>query len=109
MENIIVSYQKNWDSDGFCTTQNITLSEDLMLQFNQYLTEIRKPLLEKNCYSSEEMQMLCYGMDTEKNQKRCLTLTQLRLLYQFLKDQQINCSRLKTDRNTMLIIKGDTK
>ncbi len=39
-----------------------------------------------------------------ENFNRCLTLTQLRLLYQFLTENKIDCSRIKTNRNTMLIV-----
>ena len=104
MENIKVSYNKNWDCEGRCTTQNIRLSENLLQRFNIFLADCRKPIENKHLITSEEMKLLAYGKNVE-NLNKCLHLTQLRLLYQFLTQNHIDCSRVKTNRNTMLIIK----
>ena len=36
MENIKVSYIGNWDCEGYHTTQNIRLSEDLFKRLNKF-------------------------------------------------------------------------
>ena len=104
MENIKVSYNKNSDCEGYHTTQNIRLSENLLQKFNIFLTDCRKPIERKRLITSEEMKLLAYGKNIE-NLNRCLHLTQLRLLDQFLTQSHIDCNRVKTNRNTMLIIK----
>jgi hypothetical protein len=103
MENIKVSYNKNWDCEGYCTTQNIKLSKDLLNRFNIFLADCRKPIEKKHLITNAEMELLVYGKNIE-NLNRCLYLTQLKLLYQFLTQNHIDCSRVKTDRNTMLIV-----
>ena len=104
MENIKVSYNKNRDCEGRRTTQNIRLSENLLQRFNIFLADCRKPIENKHLITSEEMKLLAYGKNVE-NLNKCLHLTQLRLLYQFLTQNHIDCNRVKTNRNTMLIIK----
>ena len=101
MENIKVSYNKNWDCEGCHTTQNIRLSENLLQRFNIFLADCRKPIERKCLITNAEMD---YGKNIE-NLNRCLNITQLRLLYQFLTQNHIDCNRVKTNRNTMLIIK----
>ena len=103
MKNIKVSYIENWDCEGYHTTQNIRLSENLLKRFNYFLSDCRKPIEHKRLITSAEMDLLAYGKNIE-NINRCLTITQLHLLYQFLTQNQIECNRIKTDRNTMLII-----
>lgn len=103
MENIKVSYNENWDCEGYHTTQNIKLSKNLLDSFNIFLADCRKPIEKKYLISNEEMKLLAYGKNVV-NLNRCLNLTQLRLLYQFLTQNNIDCSRVKTDRNTMLIV-----
>lgn len=105
MENIKVSYTQNWDCDGHHTTQNIKISKNLLEKFNDFLAACRKNIdtEKKHSITSEEMNMLMYGKNVV-NLNRCLTLTQLRLLYQFFINYGIDCSRVKTDRNTMLIV-----
>ena len=103
MEDIKVSYNKNWDCEGCHTTQNIRLSENLLQRFNIFLADCRKPIEKKYLITNEEMKLLAYGKNVI-NLNRCLNLTQLRLLYQFLTQNNIDCSRVKTDRNTMLIV-----
>ena len=103
MENIKVSYNENWDCEGYHTTQNIKLSENMLQRFNIFLADCRKLADKKHLRTSEEMNILIYGKNVE-NLNRCLHLTQLRLLYQFLMQNHIDCSRVKTDRNTMLIV-----
>ena len=104
MENIKVSYIENWDCEGYHTTQNIKLSENLLKRFNNFLADCRKPIEHKRIITSAEMDLLAYGKNIE-NINRCLTIIQLHLLYQFLIQNHIECNRIKTDRNTMLIIK----
>ena len=104
MENIKVSYNKNLDCEGCHTTQNIRLSENLLQRFNIFLADCRKPIERKCLITNAEMDLLAYGKNIE-NLNRCLNITQLRLLYQFLTQNHIDCSRVKTNRNTMLIIK----
>jgi hypothetical protein len=105
MENIKVSYNENWDCEGFHTTQNIKMSKGLLEKFNDFLAACRKNIdtEKKHLFTSREMEMFMYGKNVV-NLNRCLTLTQLRLLYQFLINNGIDCSRVKTDRNTMLVI-----
>lgn len=105
MENIKVNYMQNWDCNGYHTTQNVTVSENILIRFNDYLNDCRKLIQKKHLYSNEDMKILYYGTDIRRNQKECLHLTQLSLLYQFLIQNHVDCNRLKTDRNTMLIIK----
>ena len=105
MENIKVSYTQNWDCEGYHTTQNIKISKNLLEKFNDFLAACRKNIdtEKKHLFTSGEMEMLVYGKNVD-NLNRCLTLTQLRLLYQFFTNYGIDCSRVKTDRNTMLIV-----
>ena len=103
MEKIKVNYTQNWDCEGYHTTQNIKISKTLLNKFNIFLNDIRKPIEKKYCITSAEMYLLTYGKNID-NLNRCLHLTQLQLLYQFLIKNNIDCSRVKTDRNTMLII-----
>ena len=103
MGNIKVSYNENWDCEGYHTTQNIKLSENMLQRFNIFLADCRKLADKKHLRTSEEMNILIYGKNVE-NLNRCLHLTQLRLLYQFLMQNHIDCSRVKTDRNTMLVV-----
>lgn len=103
MKNIKVSYNENWDCDWYHTTQNIKISKGLLDKFNLFLAEYRKPLEEKVLKTNAEMEILMYGKEIE-NLNRCLHLTQLRLLYYFLETNYIDCSRIKTNRNTMLIV-----
>ena len=103
MENIKVSYNENWDCEGYHTTQNIRLSENLLQRFNIFLADCRKPIERKRLITNAEMDLLAYGKNIE-NLNRCLHITQLHLLYQFLTQNHIDCRRVKTDRNTMLII-----
>ena len=103
MENIKVSYNENWDCEGYHTTQNIRLSENMLQRFNIFLADCRKIVEGRRLLTSEEMNLLAYGKNVE-NLNRCLHLTQLRLLYQFLMQNHIDCSRVKTDRNTMLVV-----
>ena len=103
MENIKVSYNENWDCEGYHTTQNIKLSKNLLDRFNIFLADCRKPIEKKHLITNAEMELLAYGKNID-NLNRYLHLTQLRLFYQFLMQNHIDCSRVKTDRNTMLII-----
>ena len=103
MGNIKVSYTENWDCEGYHTTQNIRLSKDLFKRLNYFISGRRKPIEHKKIITSAEIDLLAYGKNIE-NVNRCLTITQLHLLYQFLAQNHIDCSRIKTDRNTMLII-----
>lgn len=103
MEKITVSYTKNWDCEGYCTTQNITISEEMLNGFNAYLKSRREPVKKKITVSNAEAEILMYGKNIS-NLNRCLTLTQLSLLYQYLTKNNINCARLKTNRNTMLFV-----
>lgn len=103
MENIKINYKQNWDSEGYHTTQNVKLSKDLFNRFNIFLENYRKPFENKHYITSEEIKLLAYAKNIN-NLNRCIHLTQLKLLYQFLKENNINCDRLKIDRNTMLII-----
>ena len=105
MENIKVNYKENWDCEGYHTTQTITLSKELLKEFNNFLVDCRKQIEQKKLKTSVEMYLLTYGRNVE-NLNRCLRLTQLRLFYQFLKENNIDCSRVKTDRNTMLVVRG---
>lgn len=100
---IKVSYNQNWDCRGYHTTQNIKLPKELLNQFNRYLERIRN--IDKNniIIPTERMNFLAYGRNVE-NLNECLNLTQLRLLRWFLIQKHIDCSRIKTDRNTMLVI-----
>ena len=103
MENIKVSYNENWDCEGYHTTQNIRLSENMLQRFNIFLADCRKIVEGRRLLTNSEMELLTYGKNVE-NLNRCLHLTQLRLLYQFLMQNHIDCSRVKTDRNTMLVV-----
>ena len=103
MENIKVSYNENWDCEGYHTTQNIKLSKNLLDKFNIFLADCRNPIKKKYLITNAEMELLAYGHNVD-DLNRCLHLTQLRLLYQFLKNNNIDCNRVKTDRNTMLIV-----
>ena len=103
MEHIKVSYNEHRDCEGYHTTQNIRLSDNLLQRFNIFLADCRKPLERKRLITNAEMDLLAYGMNIE-NLNKCLHITQLRLLYQFLTQNHIDCRRVKTDRNTMLII-----
>ena len=103
MENIKVSYNENWDCEGYHTTQNIRLSENLLQRFNIFLADCRKPIERKRLITNAEMDLLAYGKNIE-NLNKCLHITQLHLLYQFLTQNHIDCNRVKTNRNTMLII-----
>ena len=103
MENIKVNYRQNWDTQGYHTTQNIKISKNLLSRFNIFLEDVRKSIENKCSITSEEMYLLKYGKNIEALNK-CLSFTQLRLLYKFLMENNINCSRVKTDRNTMLIV-----
>lgn len=103
LNHIIVSYNENWDCGGYHTTQNIKLSKHLLNRFNIFLTDYRKPIEKKITISNTEMELLMYGKNID-NLNRCLTLTQLRLLYQFLMENNIDCNRIKLNRNTMLIV-----
>lgn len=104
MENIKVSYIENWDCEGYHTTQNIRLSENLLKRFNCFLADCRKLVENKRLITSAEMDLLAYGKNIE-NVNKCLNLTQLYLLCEFLTQNHIECNRIKTDRNTMLIIR----
>ena len=42
MEKIIVSYAENWDCEGYHTTQNIRLSENLLINFMNSLQQITR-------------------------------------------------------------------
>ena len=103
MENIKVSYNENWDCEGYHTTQNIKVSKELFDKFNIFLESNRESIVRKNLISSDEMNLMVFGRKIDRLNK-CLTLTQLRLLYQFLMENKIDCNRVKTDRNTMLIV-----
>ena len=103
MEKIIVSYTENWDCEGYHTTQNIRIPKEILRDFNGHLKALREPIQKKHLISYAEGEILMYGKIIE-NFNRCLTLTQLRLLYQFLMENKIDCSRMKTNRNTMLIV-----
>ena len=100
-EKITVSYNSNWDCEGHHTTQNIKLPKKIFNIFNDYLSAYRKTIQNNHIISSAEADILMYGKAVI-NLNRCLTLTQLRLLYQFLSENKIDCSRLKTNRNTMI-------
>lgn len=102
MKKIKVNYKQNWDYEGYHTTQNIKLSKNLLDRFNIFLADCRKLIEKKHLITNAEMELLVYGKNVD-NLNRCLHLTQLRLLYQFLMQNHIDCSRVKTDRNTMLI------
>lgn len=103
MENIKVSYNENWDFEGYHTTQNIRMSKDLLKKFNEYITVIREPIKKKSLVTSAEMDLICFGGNVIDLGK-CLTHTQLMLLYDFLRSEGIDCSRIKVDRNTMLVM-----
>lgn len=103
MENIKVSYNENWDCEGYHTTQNIKLSKNLLEKFSAFVTVCREPIKKKHLITSVEMDLLAYGKIVD-NLNRCLTHTQLLLLCYFLKNEGIDCSRVKTDRNTMLVV-----
>lgn len=103
MEKIIVSYTENWDCEGYHTTQNIKLSKEILRDFNGHLKGIAEHIQRKRIKSYSEAEILMYGKIIE-NLNRCLTITQLRLLYQFLTENNIDCSRIKTNRNTMLFV-----
>lgn len=103
MEKITVSYTENWDCEGCHTTQNIKLPKEILRDFNGYLKTQREPIEKKHVKSYSEVEILMYGKIIE-NLNRCLTITQLRLLYQFLTENNIDCSRMKTNRNTMLVV-----
>ena len=103
MEKIIVSYTENWDCEGYHTTQNIKIPKEILRDFNGYLRAKREPVEKQHIFSYAEAEILMYGKIIE-NLNRCLTLTQLRLLYQFLVENNIDCSRIKTNRNTMLFV-----
>ena len=103
MTKIIVSYTENWDCEGYHTTQNIKLPKEILRDFNGYLRAKREPIQKKHLISSADADILMYGKIIE-NLNRCLTQTQLRMLYSFLNGNNIDCSRIKTDRNTMLFV-----
>ncbi len=103
MENIKVSYHQNWDCEGYHTTQNIKISKGLLEKFSAFVTVCRKPIMKKHVITSAEMDLLAYGKIVD-NLKKCLTHTQLMLLIYFLDAEGVDCSRIKTDRNTMLIV-----
>ena len=60
MENIKVSYNENWDCEGYHTTQNIKLSRNLFDRFNIFLTDCRKPIKNKHLITNAEMELLVY-------------------------------------------------
>ena len=103
MAKIIVSYTENWDCEGYHTTQNIRIPKEVLRGFNGHLKAQREPIQKKHLISGAEMNIVMYGKPIE-NLNRCLTLTQLRMLYSFLNGNNIDCSRVKTDRNTMLFV-----
>ena len=103
MENIKVTYTQNWDCEGYHTTQNIKISKELLDKFSAFVSVCREPIMKKHIISNAEMDLLAYGKIVS-NLERCLTHTQLLLLYRFLYNEGIDCSRIKTDRNTMLIV-----
>lgn len=103
MKEIKVAYKENWDCEGYHTTQTIKMSKELLDGFNKFLDDCRKPIEAKRIKTSEEMNLIMYGKQVD-NLERCLRLTQLRLLVQYLKDNGISCNRVKTDRNTMLVV-----
>ena len=103
MNKIIVSYNSKHDVGGYHTTQNIKISKDMLDDFNYYLKHYLKSIEEKQDKTSWDMRILLYGKPII-NLKRCLTITQLRLLYMFLKGKGFNTDRIKLDRNTMIII-----
>ena len=104
MEKIIVSYSESWDCEGYHTTQNVKISKSLFDRFNLFLADCRKLIEKKYLITNEEMNLLLYGHEV-KNLDRCLHLTQLDLLYEFLNQNHIECKRIKRDRNTLIIIK----
>ena len=103
MAKIIVSYTENWDCEGYHTTQNIKLPKEILRDFNGYLRACIEPIKKKHVITNEEMNLVMYGHPID-NLNRCLHLTQLRMLYSFLNGNNIDCSRIKTDRNTMLFV-----
>lgn len=103
MKNIRVSYNENWDCEGYHTTQTIKIPKELLDGFNKFLEECRKPIEGKYIKTNAEMSLIMFGKQIN-NLERCLHLTQLRLLVQYLKDNGIDCNRVKTDRNTMLVV-----
>lgn len=103
MKNIKVTYTQDWDCDGCHTTQNIRISKELLDMFNAFVVVCREPIMKKHTITGCEMNLLAYGKIVN-NLNRCLTHTQLTLLLCFLESESIDCSRVKTDRNTMLIV-----
>ena len=103
MEKIIVSYTKNWDCEGYCTTQNIKLPKEILMDFNGYLRAKREPIQRKRLISNADADILMYGKPIE-NLSRCLTQTQLSMLLGFLYGKNIDYSRIIPCRNTMLFV-----
>ena len=103
MENIKVTYTQNWDCEGYHTTQNIKISKELLDKFSAFVTVCREPIKKKHLITNAEMDLLAYGKIID-NLKKCLTHTQLLLLIYFLNTEGVDCSRIKINRNTMLIV-----
>ena len=107
-EKISVNYLQDWDCEGYHTTQNITVSRRLLDLFASYVTTCREPILNKRIITNAEADLFMYG-EIVNNLDRCLTHTQLLLLVSFLSAEGIDCTRIKTDRNTLLKLRSDKK
>lgn len=96
-----VNYIKKHDINGFYCKETIKISKDHFEGFNEYITEIRKPIEKKHVKTGVEMEILMY-LRKITDLKACLTNTQLLYLISFLRSKNVDTSRILTGRNALL-------
>lgn len=82
-KEIIISYNKNFDNNGYVYNQVIKITENIASKFNKYLEERKANIYIKNkLLSDKELKILCtnYLISNENNY---LTLTGLQLFIDF--------------------------
>lgn len=96
MDKITVNYNHYWDEQGYYISQTIKLSKKLYNKTNNYISSYYK--------ISDDTYINLYGVPIDYNCNHCIYNTQLKLLKKYMQKNNILCDRIKTDRNTILII-----
>ena len=102
--HITVNYKKDWNGDGTCFTQTVTIpvTKTELDEMNKKICSIISKIKRKKTITTEELTKYAYLKECNEG-KNYTTFTTFRFIYDHFKLSEYN--RVKTDRNTIVNFK----
>lgn len=105
-----IDYKRNYDENGYCYNQTITINEKMARNFNDFANNERERIAKaKNLDWLDEKEKNNHYLQNVKNGLNFCNLTTLHFFIRFLNLENQDTKRVKSDRNTILQVVKDTK